>query len=327
MIAFLRLFRKLKWFLPSMAVIRLSAFLTFAFLCLSFAFGRVLYADVKEAAMAAGHELLGLGDLTHDAETVWFNGARFHHASLTVKQGASEVLDRIEAHCEQAPNVVGRIMLELPESELAKVIKEKPTKAFRHLVFREDSKDGARGAVICLVDDEQYSVEGAQERLKRFNETQDFTVFGKLRYAYAEKLESGSTQVVTLWADSGLDLRKMFPPTGDAAGDDSAVLPRPPRSRRTLSGNAEELPYSVRLYDTPETVEAVGRFYDSWMKSHGFEKSALKDADAHGAGYTRPDGYQAFVALSSRDGKTSIAVSEAGRDDGTSTAIIGVEEE
>jgi hypothetical protein len=295
------------------------------FLGLMVAFGRVLYADMKEVAMSAGHELLGLGDLTHDAETVWFNGVRFHHASLTVAQSAAEVLDRIEGHCEQSPNLLGRLMLEIPEGHLAKQIKEKPTKAFRHMVFREDSKDGARGSVICLVDEESYSLGGAQERLKHFNETRDISVFGKVRYAYAEKLRSGSTQVVTLWADSGLNLGSMFPAAGDAAGEDSAVLPRPPGTRRTLSANAEGLPYSVHLYDTPESVEAVGRFYDSWMKSNGFVKSDVKDAP--GAGYTRPDGYQAFLTMSSRNGKTSIAVSEAGRADGTSTAVVGVEEE
>lgn len=326
MITFFRPFRRLiKWVLPSMAVLRLSAFLTFVFLCLTFAFGRVLYADVKEAAMSAGHELLGLSDLTHDAETVSFNGVRFHHASLAVAQGAHDILDRIEEHCEKAPNLLGRLFLQIPEQELARQIKEKPTKSFRHLVFREESKDGARGTVICLVDEESYSLAGVHERLQRFNETHDFTVFGKLRYTYAEKLRSGSTQVVTMWADSGLNLKTMFPHVGDAAGDDSEVLPRPPRSRRMLSANAEGLPYSVRLYDSPETVEAVGRFYDSWMQSKGFVKSAVKDVP--GAGYTRADGYQAFLAVSSRNGKTSIAVSEAGRADGTSTADVGVEEE
>lgn len=308
-----------------MAVVRLTAFLTFVFLCLTFAFGRVLYADVKEAAMAAGHELLGLGDLTHDAETVWFNGVRFHHASLSVTQSTPEILDRIEEHCEKSPNVLGRLFLEIPEHDLDKQIGEKAKKSFRHLVFREQAKDGSRGTVICLVDEEAYGLQGVRERLKRFNETHDISVFGKLRYTYTEKLRSGKTEVVTMWADSGIDLRLMFPRVGDAAGNDSPVLPRPPGSRRMLSASAEGLPYSVRIYNTPESVEAVGRFYDSWMQSKGFVKTAVKDVQ--GAGYTRADGYQAFLAISARNGKTSIAVSEAGRADGTSTADVSVEEE
>jgi hypothetical protein len=306
-----------------MAAIRLSVFLTFVAVLLTIISARVLYADVKDVAMSAGHELLGLGDLTHDAETVWFNGARFHHASLIVKPSVAEVLDRVEEHCEKAPNVLGRALLELPEKELAKHLGEKPSPAFRHGVFREQTKAGTSGMVICFVDEEAYSIPGIQERLDRFQQTHDITAFGKFRYTFAEKLPRGDTEVVTMWADSGLDLRAMFPSDGDAAGTESEVLPRPPNARRTLAANAEGLPYAVRLYDTKDSVETVQRFYDSWMKAHGFEKVAVDDNP--GVSYVRPDGYQAFLAVSARHGKTSIAVSEAGRADGTSTAIVGVE--
>jgi hypothetical protein len=80
----------------------------------------------------------------------------------------------------------------------------------------------------------------------------------------------------------------------------------------------------VRLYDTTDDVEAVQRFYDSWMKGHGFAKAAVDEPP--GVSYTRADGYQAFMALSTRHDRTSIALSEAGRADGTSTAIVQVGE-
>jgi hypothetical protein len=129
---------------------------------------------------------------------------------------------------------------------------------------------------------------------------------------------------VTMWADRGLDIRAMFPSAGDAAGTDSDVLPRPPGARRILSAHAEGLPYGVRLYDTGENADKVRAFYDSWMAAHGFEK--VKAGDRPGVSYLRPDGYQAFLAVGSHEGKTTIAVSEAGRADGTSTAVVQVAE-
>jgi hypothetical protein len=310
--------------LPSAAVLRLATFLTFVAVVLSLASARVIYADVKEAALSAGHELAGLSDATHGAEVVWFNGARFHHGSVVVDATPADVLNRLEAHCEEAPNVLGRALLAIPEEEAAKKLGETPSRAFRHGVFREDAKDGARGMVICFVDDRPYGFADLKQRLESFHQTHDVTVFGRFRYGYAEKLRSGKTHVVTMWMDSGLDLRAMFPPDGDAAGSDSVVLPRPPHSRRTLAANAEDLPYSVRLYDSADPPEAVRAFYDAWMKAHGFDKA---DAQGEpGASYIRPDGFQAILAVGSRHGKTGVSLVEAGRADGTSNAVVQVRE-
>jgi hypothetical protein len=318
------MFRPLGFLVPSMASIRLSVFLTFVAIVLSLLSARVLYADMKEIALSAGHELLGLRDLTHEAEAVSFNGAPFHRASLIVKPSVHEVLNRVEEHCEKAPNIIGRAFLELPEKELEKKLGEKPSLAFRHGVFREESKDQKHGMVVCFVDEENYGLGEIPKRLDRFMTTHDLSVFGKLRYTYAEKLKGGDTEVVTMWADRGLDVRAMFPSDGDAAGTDSDVLPRPANARRILSANVEGLPYAVRLYDTRDNVDKVRTFYDSWMEAHGFDK--VKADNQPGISYIRPDGYQAFLAVSSRGGKTSIAVSEAGRADGTSTAIVQVAE-
>jgi hypothetical protein len=306
------------------AVLRLSAFLTFVAVVLSVVSARVIYADVKEAALSAGHELSGLSDATHDAEIVWFNGARFHHGSAVVNAAPLDVLNRLEAHCEEAPNVLGRALLALPAEEMAKKLGEPPSRAFRHGVFREETKDETRGMVICFVDDRPYSFMELKQRLQDFHRTHDVTVFGRLRYGYVEKVHSGKTHVVTMWTDSGLDISAMFPKGGDAAGTDSVVLPRPPHSRRTLSANAEELPYAVRMYDSADSPEAVRAFYASWMKAHGFDNAEIQGDP--GASYTRADGFQAFLAFGTRHGKTGVTVTEAGRSDGTSNALVQVAE-
>jgi hypothetical protein len=310
--------------LPSAAVLRLSAFLTFVAVVLSAASARVIYADVKEAALSAGHEIAGLSDATRGAEIVWFNGVRFHHGSVVVDATPVDVLDRVEAHCEEAPNLLGRALLAIPEKEAAKKLGEAPSRAFRHGVFRENARDGSRGMIICFVDDRPYSFTDVERRLEAFNESHDVTVFGRLRYAYVEKLRSGKTHVLSMWTDSGLDVKAMFPGEGDAAGSDSVVLPRPLHSRRTLAANAEALPYAVRLYDSTDSAEAVRAFYDSWMRAHGFDKVEAKGEP--GASYIRPDGFQAFVAVGSRHGKTGVSLLEAGRADGTSNAVVQVTE-
>jgi hypothetical protein len=176
--------------------------------------------------------------------------------------------------------------------------------------------------VICFVDDRPYGLMELKQRLESFHQTHDVTVFGRLRYGYVEKLHSGKTHVLTMWTDSGLDISAMFPKEGDAAGTDSLVLPRPPHSRRALSANAEELPYAVRMYDSTDSPGAVRGFYDSWMKAHGFDKTEVPGDP--GASYTRPDGFQAFLAVGTRHGKTGVSVSEAGRADGTSSAVLQV---
>jgi hypothetical protein len=233
-----------------------------------------------------------------------------------------DVLNRMEAHCEEAPNLLGRALLAIPEEVAAKKLGQRPSAAFRHAVFREDARDGTRGMVICFVDDRPYNFSEVKQRLEAFNRTHDVAVFGRLRYAYAEKLHSGKTHVVSMWTDSGLDVKAMFPAEGDAAGSDSVVVPRPPHSRRTLAANAESLPYAVRLYDSTDSSEAVRAFYDSWMKAHGFDKAEVKGQP--GVSYVRPDGFQAFLAVGSRRGKTGVSLVEAGRADGTSNAVVQV---
>ena len=308
--------------LPSRAVLRLSAFLTFVALGLSLVSARVLYADVKEAALSAGHELSGLSDATHGAEVVWFNGVRFHHGSVVVDATPRDVLNRMEDHCEEAPNLLGRALLAVPEDVAAKKLGQAPSRAFRHGVFREDAKDASRGMVICFVDDRPYGFMDVKRRLEAFHLSHDVTVFGRFRYAYAEKLHDGKTYVLTMWTDSGLDIKSMFPAEGDAAGTDSVVLPRPPHSRRTLAASAEGLPYGVRLYDSTDSPEAVRSFYDSWMKARGFDKVEVQGQP--GASYIRPDGFQAFLAVGEHHGMTGVSLVEAGRADGTSNAVVQV---
>ena len=103
--------------------------------------------------------------------------------------------------------------------------------ALRNAVFREEA--ATRGMVLCFVGGPNPDSPASWlAALRRFSTTRDLSSFGRLRYSFAEVTEHESTRVVTLWADTGLNLPTLFPKTGDANGDDSAVVPRPPGARR-----------------------------------------------------------------------------------------------
>jgi hypothetical protein len=114
----------------------------------------------------------------------------------------------------------------------------------------------------------------------------------------------------------------MFPSTGDAAGNDSRVLPRPPRARRTLSAGIEGMPYVVRTYSSREPLPQLKDFYARWMKQRGWRFGA----DAEGTtAYFREDGYQAFVSYSEQDGLSYITLTEAGREGTPAIGKVEVE--
>jgi hypothetical protein len=309
--------------LPSRAFLRLTAYSIFAFFALALLAARILVADVKEAALSAGHELAQLADLLDGTETIRLNGERLHHGSTYTDQDVTTVLDRFEAYCAASPSTIGRAMSDFPKELAGEVEKRIPDHAARLGFVRDEAK--GRGMVACLVSDQPTSSLDLAERLDHFMTTARLGEFGKFRYAFAERLESGRTHVITTWADTGLDIRAMFPSQGDAAGSDSPVLPRPPNARRTLSAAAEGLPYGLRLYEATDSADSLRIFYEGWMHQHGF--ATAEGGERHGTvAYLRDDGYQVFVAIGEHEGRASVTLLEAGRTNAPSTAAVQVTE-
>lgn len=297
--------------LPSWRVLRLTAY----FACISsvpLVLGaRGLYAATREDAFSMGHELLGLSDITGDAETVELNGERFHHAVAVSSTPLTQVLDRIVGYCEQHPGPATRALDEAARRAPRDFTRHAPPGAMRKAVFREQRE--GRGLVLCFVDGpENASLGGWLTALHRFSTSHDLSAFGRFRYSFAEE-NHGQTRVVTLWADTGLNLSSWFPASGDAPGTDSSVLPRPPSARRTLSASAEGLPFAVRTYQSRQTFEQAQRFYDAWMSQQGWQ--ARHDAETATSSYLREDGLQAFVSFSKAEADTYITVTETGHTD------------
>ncbi|HEX9294450.1 MAG TPA: hypothetical protein VF881_01405 [Polyangiaceae bacterium] len=235
-----------------------------------------------------------------------------------------EKTDRFEDYCASSPSMLGRAMADFPKKLAGKVERKVPSRSMR-LGFVRDEANG-RGMVACFVSDKPAGLDSLKERLERFFSTWQLGEFGKFRYAFAEKTKAGDTHVVTVWADTGLDIRAMFPAEGDAAGADSRVLPRPQQSRRMLSAAAEEMPYGLRLYTSTERADAVKRYYDDWMAKNRFSPVVGGEHDGT-IPHLRDDGYQAFVTIGEEDGHTSVTLLEAGRTDVAPNATVQATEE
>jgi hypothetical protein len=310
-------------FVPSARRLRVAVYFTVVFLGASLLAARALQARVAEGAIAFGRELSGLSELTGDAEGIIANGHPFRHASTLTPHGVAGVLDRLEAHCRANPGLVAGALDELLRSHPDRVQERAPRHALRYGVLRDDNAE--RGTLVCFTGQTPGSVDSLVDAAEHFASTFDLSSFGSVVYAYAERQGNGQTHVVTLWTQTGLDLAALFPARGDAAGDDSRVLPRPDNARRILSAAPDGMPFGLRLYETPSRLAAVQRDYDAWMQHHGWQRIARPGA-AGTTAYLRPDGYQAFVTLSTADDLTFIAVTEAGERGGSSITTHEVKE-
>jgi hypothetical protein len=296
-------------FLPSRARLRLAAYFGLVFLGLSALSARALYASGREAALALGGELAELSDLLEQRESLMLNGSRFRHAVTHSDESPERVLDRIQAHCDTRGGLLREVLGDLESLDRTAFAKVAPPGALRAAVIRQDGK--GRGVVICFTDSDQHTLTDVAPALSLLMRVTDPRELGELLYSYAEQSPNGRTRVVTLWTRGGLDLAAMFPEHGDASGNDSRVVPRPPRARRILSASAEGQPFGVRTYESPLSTSAVHSFYVEWARKQGFSPVAA-DADAGATAYLRADGVQVFVSLHELDGQTLVTLTEAG---------------
>jgi hypothetical protein len=315
--------RLLGLLLPSARLVRLSCYFSVVFLALAGLSARAFYAHATDAALGFGRELSGLSEVTRDAEALLVNGQHFRHASVLVDESVPLVLDRLEAHCRKSQGPLGGALAELAATYPREMNEHAPPSAASHGVIREG--DAERGMLICFTDQRSGGLAELTEAARRFVETSDLSSFGKVVYSYAERRSDGRSHVVTLWTESGLDLGSMFPATGDAAGEDSRVLPRPEHARRTLSAAAHGMPFGLRLYETSGSSASVQRFYDDWMRNNGWQVASRAEEQGASA-YLRPDGYQAFLSVSAADERTYVTLIEAGRSDGPSVSALQVRE-
>lgn len=313
----MKLWRLFSKALPSWATLRVSLYLTCVSCGVALLAARSVRADIGELGLATGRQLSKLEDLTAEAETLVVNGARFHHATAYTDQSVAEVLDRFEAECERKPGMLGQALRAVPAEAMAHLDPEVP-RFSRNAVVRDEAADG--GMLACFVGIKPGSLAELRARLRHFSQTLNLADFGDLRYTYVVR-KGKQSRVITLWTDSRLELTRMFPTSGDAAGSDSTLAPRPPASRRTFTAAASGTQFAVRLYESQQSTAALEAFYRRAMAERGF--SVPEGASAQGTtAFSNRDGSQVFVSLADAEqGKTIVTLTQAVGQVGTATAV------
>lgn len=298
---------------PSMRHVRLAAYALVVFGALAAVASRSVYADVTEIGLGIGHELAKLEDLTSGAYVIRINGAELHRASTHAAQSVTEVLDRYEAYCRSSPSELGQAMRDIPHALEDRSVFPMATPTRAGIVREEAS---GRGMVACFVDDDGAGdLDSLRKKLDAVARSGDISELGRFRYAFAETSARGATRVITLWTDGPLCLGTMFPATGDAPGTDSSIVPRPARSRRTLSASIDGYPASVRIYESAAPPAEILAAHASALRAAGFREVPAADPSGDTrtarAAYVRSDGTEVIVSMTRSGERTSVTVLEA----------------
>jgi len=282
--------------------------------------GLVLSARRAKAAMdehsfRLAKELLPIADLLQGATGLRINGERINF-SMTIAHDTSptKVLDRIERNCSEHPGPLARKLRALADQVPSSLPAGKEVKELLNAAALARNEAGGQGAVLCFTSNE--SADRLASTLEHAGEfTTDLAELGNLRYVVAARgdgsaHEENLTRVISLWTEGSFRLERLIPPAiGDAVGTDSAVLPRPPRSVRLFSAEAQGAPYSVRIYETDLPPNEVLGFYDKKMV--GFAAIAPSGQEDKGRGYVK-DALPLIVNVSRDESKTIVTLSELG---------------
>ena len=292
---------------PSMKMIRLTAYLTVACTGVAAAGSHAVYADAREVGYSMGHELAKLPDVTSGAHEIHLNGATMYRASAHTAESVHEVVARFSSYCAENPGGLGHAMDDLPAALREKTeVKAATVNPLAHGVITEESSD--RGMVVCFADDQGERHAGLKARLDAFRATGDLASFGHFRYAFVETSKSGGSHVVTTWSNGELNPGKMFPANGDAPGEDSRIAPRPAASRRLLAAAVSGTPYVVRVYRAASSASELRAFYDAEMKQRGFRVAKSSDDVC---GYLHEDGTELIASFAKVEGGASVTLVES----------------
>jgi len=279
---------------------------------------RSVYADFKEGSLRAGRELEALSDVLGGVNTVFVNGAAVHIATAFTAQAPAEVLDRFEAVCRAHPQFMARALADIPDTLLEKA-NVQADRVWRLGVVRHEKGDD--GVLTCFTDERPAGMRDVARRLKAFEQSKDLSEFGHVRYVYVRRTDHG-THVRTIWTDGEVNLGKMFPAQGDAAGFDSTLVPRPPASTRILSGTSAQVPFGIHIYRSSEREESLRRFYDAELGARGWKPVANRTP--HTVAYLK-NGAMFFATLTPSGTRTLVTATETARGDTPTGAEVRVE--
>ena len=177
---------------------------------------------------------------------------------------------------------------------------------------------GADGYVACI-DLVARDLNELVTSVKRFAQTWDLSEIGALRYVYARRSEARADQtlVLTVWADSSLNLRSLIA-SSDAEGEDLPGVPVPEGSRRVFSAHERGRPSRVAVYVAPGLNPLhLLRQYRRRFAAHGWtiiERHPTEIVEVDGTlllAAERPDRMVTILARIGEHGTTTLILLEA----------------
>ncbi len=292
------------------ATARLSTYLTCLGLLGAALSARGAWGAIGEGSLAAGRQMYALRDVLGSTKTIAFNGQPMNISTAVVHAEVGAVLDRFQAECGQNQGALSRVLGERDAPEAVAVNNALQRGRTPFGVLRAD--DANDGIVVCLVD-HRYKGVPAAELLEKFNETRDLSLFGDMMYVFAKKVDAERTHVITTWTSGPFRVFDLFPATGDAPGDDSALIARPVASRRILSGVAVDAPYGIRVYESDEPVDELFARFDEEMAARGWERATAPSVKPNARVFFHPSGAIAEAVASKSAHKTVFSTVEMGR--------------
>jgi hypothetical protein len=255
---------------------------------------RVARAEVGERLLGFGAELASLPSMRAHGppRRLSVNGLEFGLLTLSTTEPVRETLDRFHERCR------ARGGFSLPEALSGKLGSLDGT-------LRLESEQ--EGVIACIDTDRPLAFEELSRRLTAFGKSGDLKDIGELRYAFVRR-EGARTTVVSLWTEGSAPLFGAFPEKGDAPGFDPRDVPRPPSSRRLLSGKEHGMPYSLTLYRVEQAPESLRAWYERAFAAGGWEVVAK---EAHGPVLLRKGERTLSLQVSlAREGQSVAAIAE-----------------
>jgi hypothetical protein len=298
-------------------LIRVSTYLTLVGALCAFCLARAASARIDEAVQQFGQGLLQkLGpQIIGETQQLLVNGQRMLFSSQVSERPLATTLDELQRHCESVASPALAAISNLPSAAQKDLLAglEDPR---RLTTDRYDTLDHAMGQIACIAHPQDGAdLEQTFERALAFLESGDLSELGDARYFMARKVTEQRTQVLSIWTEGHFDLLGMFPAEGDAPGSDSPVVPRPPTARRTFSALVPDRPYTVRIYESRETPEAILKHYDQLMPAEGWVEQPTSDGDELRVltrAFSRGDTVAFVILDAAREGETPVTLIEVG---------------
>jgi hypothetical protein len=239
---------------------------------------RSVLADVREASLRFGADLLKLGDMLGKPQPVVINGIRVFVGATHVDLSVKQALDRFQQYCEDHGQGFQEEFDKLSDAQRAK-LPEALQKPERLGIFRSEAED-REGFLACLVAPPgSHGVSGVIARVEGFLESGDMARVGNVRYVFARKNVKAGSDLVTVWNEGPVSLTNMFFAEGDVPGSDIDGVQRPPDSVRIFDAQVLSGGYGIRAYKTHDSGARVLAGFEQRLSKLGWKLSQVPTTD------------------------------------------------